>query len=166
MYTTCTLSILAPVYMWGYTVFVITAAFTYRWSREPIHCSNVWRHTGRGFPAVLQCCKIPALSRKCRVGRVSNFLRTMFALRLQTASMYVLISTHFCLQLRGKKGKGPGTCYRTNYMSKLEISSALQFWKWQLIGMSSLCSLHCPSLRTTGPTVLQDRYTTPPNQPH
>jgi len=34
------------------------------------------------------------------------------------------------------KGKGPGACYNTAYMNKLKTSSALQFRKWQLIGMS------------------------------
>jgi len=28
------------------------------------------------------------------------------------------------------------TCYSAAYMSRLQTSSALQSWKWQLIGMS------------------------------
>jgi len=36
------------------------------------------------------------------------------------------------------KGKGPDTCYSATYV-RLVTSSALQSWKWQLIGMSQWC---------------------------
>jgi len=34
------------------------------------------------------------------------------------------------------KGKGLSTCYSATYIRRLVNSSALQSWKWQLIGMS------------------------------
>jgi len=42
---------------------------------------------------------------------------------------------HRSIEDKGK-GKGLGTWYSTAYMRRLVNSSALQFWKWQLIGMS------------------------------
>ena len=41
-------------------------------------------------------------------------------------------------ELNGK-GEGLDTCYSGTYMSGLVTSSALQSWKWQLIGMSQWC---------------------------
>jgi len=40
------------------------------------------------------------------------------------------------------KGKGLRTCYSAAYMSRLKTSSALQSWKWQLIGIE-LMILQC-----------------------
>jgi len=41
---------------------------------------------------------------------------------------------HFTKSHRSK-GKDPSTCYSAAYMGRLVYSSALQSWKWQLIGM-------------------------------
>ena len=53
-------------------------------------------------------------------------------------TFFTFVQLHYYLVRCPYKGKGKGldTCNSAAYMRRIVNSSALQSWKWQLIGMS------------------------------